>query len=445
MRKQTIAYMTALVMAIAGTFAFVGTGYGAKGGIPGPPTGGEVSNDLSFPAAVTESVNSIVANWSMPAEPELGVHFSYGCDVPEMEGQFSYPNTSCVDSLTAPQVYYTAEECTDGVAPSPCQGYEVSKIYWQKVDVNEWWADQDGVAPNVMSVAYLDWGDALEAVSWNEGSVIRVETQPYSSTIPGFDPALGSCAEATADPENDCKVGLQMWHVSGQGITEHWGARASEDDVSFNYDSPFQIINTGTARLNLTKMVPGEALCPMPGGNPGETPPIVGDWTGSEWDGTCTYMDAPYSVELSVGGKYVYGYNWRMRNVVALEDQCGAGWLKTGYWRLTFYTPGAVQFDDPLAHVTAPPAVPAYTRELPRTEFNPPMAMLPLSEDDGEEEETDALYIPVIDTVNNLTYIDICIVAKTQGGGGGGGGGPGGGGGGGGGGAPRGGGGRHVQ
>ncbi len=42
------------------------------------------------------------------------------------------------------------------------------------------------------------------------------------------------------------------------------------------------------------------------------------------------------------------------------------------------------------------------------------------------------LYQPVVDTTNNLTYLDICIVAKTQGGGGGGGGGgPGGGGGGG--------------
>ena len=36
------------------------------------------------------------------------------------------------------------------------------------------------------------------------------------------------------------------------------------------------------------------------------------------------------------------------------------------------------------------------------------------SSDPGED---DRLYKPVIDVGNNLTYIDICIVAKTQGGG----------------------------
>jgi uncharacterized membrane protein YgcG len=51
---------------------------------------------------------------------------------------------------------------------------------------------------------------------------------------------------------------------------------------------------------------------------------------------------------------------------------------------------------------------------------------------DAESEDPtadDRLYRPVIDIANNLTYLDICIVGKTQGGGGGGGGKPGGGGG----------------
>ena len=63
--------------------------------------------------------------------------------------------------------------------------------------MNEWWADDDGILlndPNSGSVAYVDWGDALEAVSWTERSVIRVETQPYGSTIPGFAPWLGTCS-----------------------------------------------------------------------------------------------------------------------------------------------------------------------------------------------------------------------------------------------------------
>jgi hypothetical protein len=434
------------VLAIAGMILVAvlsGNAFAAKGGDPGPPTGGETPNNLSVPGVQTESVNSIEANWSTPAEPLLGVHYSYGCDRGESNGNFSYPNTSCVNDLDAPTVYYTAEECTDTVQPSPCLGLEVSRIYWQKVDVNEWWADDDGISPNPGYVAYVDWGDALEAVSWNERSVVRVETQPYSATIDGFLPWDNTCETAaiaaSLNPEVVCKVGLQMWHVSGQGITEHWGVRADEASVSYNYDSPFQIIKTTNARLNLTKMEAGDALCSQPGeGGQGDDPPDVGPWNPvtATWGGTCTYSDAPYSVETSVGGKYVYGYNWRMKNV-ELDSLC-PGWVKTGFWRLTFYAPEDVIFDDAPAPNVAPPAVPSEVRTLPRTVFNTVLAdppPEPVIDPDAailingyavveSEDPTadDRLYRPVIDTVNNLTYIDICIVGKTQGGGGGGGG-----------------------
>ncbi|MDH4055810.1 MAG: hypothetical protein OEW73_05255 [Gammaproteobacteria bacterium] len=422
------------VVAAALTIALVavsGPGFAAKGGIKGPPTGGESSNNLSLPSVQTESANSIQANWTMPVEPVLGVHYSYGCALPESDGQFNYPNTSCVDNLTNPSEYYTAEQCTDDLQPSPCQGYPVSRIYWQKVDVNEWWADDDGILqeePNYASVSHVDWGDALEAVSWNERSVIRVETQPYSSTIPGFDPTILTCEQAAIaaglDPATECKVGFQMWHVSGQGITEHWGVRADEAAVSFNYDSPFQIIKTINARLNLTKLEPGAATCSMPGGNPGDESPLGenGVWLGSEWADTCTYSDAPYSVETSVGGKYVYGFNWRMKNV-ELDSIC-PGYLKTGFWRLTFYAPEDVIFDDPAAPNVAPPAVPTKARTLPRTEYItelvPPVIVAPSAEDEDPTAD-DRLYRPVVDAVNNLTYLDICIIGKEGGGGGGGG------------------------
>ena len=68
----------------------------AKGGIPGPPAGGESPNNLSTPAIQTESATTVIANWSVPTAPELGVHYSYGCDIPESDGQFNYPNTSCL-------------------------------------------------------------------------------------------------------------------------------------------------------------------------------------------------------------------------------------------------------------------------------------------------------------------------------------------------------------
>jgi hypothetical protein len=220
-----------------------------------------------------------------------------------------------------------------------------------------------------------------------------------------------------------------MWHVSGQGITEHWGVRATDaaEAFSFNYDSPFQIIKSTNARLNLTKMAAGDALCSMPGeSEPGDLPPAIGDWDSveSEWGGTCTLSDAPYSVETSVGGKYVYGYNWRMREV-DLSNRC-PGWLKTGFWRLTFYAPDDVIFDDAFAPNVAPPSSLAVPRVLPRNgvfnlEFPEPVVVI--TSEEGEDEGDDRLYQPVIDSDNNLTYLDICIVGKEGGGANGGGGG----------------------
>jgi hypothetical protein len=449
--------------------------FAAKGGIKGPPVGGETGNNLSLPSIQTESALSTAARWNVPTDGAvLGVHYSYGCDVPEGNEQFKYPNTSCVDSLDAPTIYYTAEECAD--VGMPCAGYPVSRIYWQKVEVNEWWADDEG--NNVWSVPvaakFVDWGDALEANSWNERSVIRVETQPYSSTLTDnpetndvyeasllvVDEATGqmeTCALAAADrgpgPDLGCKTGFQMWHVSGQGITEHWGVRATDADdaVSFNYDSPFQIIKTTDARLNLTKMAPGSANCSMPGGNPGDDPPTVGNWsydieskTGF-WESTCTYYDQPYSVETSVGGKYVYGFNWRMKNV-ELESMC-PGYEKTGFWRLTFYAPEDITFDvdedilnlvnedgTPVYIVNKAPPAPAsearvLVEEAPVFITSARLDVIASAESDEEDPDADdRLYRPVIDNDNNLTYLDICIVSKTKGGGGGGGGPAGGGG-----------------
>ena len=411
---------------------FSSPGFAAKGGDPGPPTGGETSNNLSIPGILTESSPevSVEAYWSVTGAPVLGEHFSYACPGEEYWEEFKYPNTSCVDHLMEPTIHYSAEDCVK--VDMPCEGMDVSelsRIYWQKEPLNEWWATDDGVSPEPVAVAYTDWGDALEAVSWNERSVIRVETQPWSTTIPDYSPVTACADAALGDPEFDCKVGFQMWHVSGQGITEHWGVRATDVDetVSYNFDSPFQIIKTSNARLNVTKMVAGDALCSQPGGNPGDDPPAVGAWNGSEWSGTCTVYDQPYTVETSVGGKYVYGYNLRMKEILP-SLECGDQWMKTGFYRLTFYAPDDVDFTGHLVNEipnVAPPSVPSEVRALPRTVFNTitvppePEPAIEAESDDEDPDADDRLYRPVIDPDNNLTYLDICIVAKSQGGGGG--------------------------
>lgn len=416
----------------------------ARGGIPGkpddpgggggnkPPT--EAVNNLSFPA-VSSYLSATTRRWTPPEEPELGVTYSYGCADPEMMDQFSYPNTSCVDDLAAPTQYLDAGACT--AEGAPCEGFPVSRIYWQKVTDNYWWAESEVGTP--VTAAYLDWGDALEAVSWNERSVVRVETQPYGSQLVDsngffidFDPSEGDTCTGVAeflnlDPLDACNIGFEMWHVAGQGTTEQWGVRVDDTDpyLPYAYESPFRIIHTDTARLNLAKLVPESATCPEPGGNPNDPPPVIETtWSpDTGWSGTCEWLDAPYTTELSITGKYVYGYNWRMKTV-ELESICqDQVWDKTGYWRLTFYTTNdAVVFgsgddngdgydDNPVLATTAPPTVTAIPTDLNTS------SVVILSE---EEEDTDALYIPVIDYENNLTYIDICITPKTQGGGGGG-------------------------
>jgi hypothetical protein len=235
---MTIIKRLSIVLAGAAVAAIVGFGGAASaapqwcidmGGPPckGGPGGGEeeAGNNLSLPAILTDTTNSVVANWNPPEDPVLGVHYSYGCAKKEASGAFSYPNTSCVDDLMNPTDYLEADVCV--LPDAPCEGYAVSRIYWQKVLDNSWWADEDGI-DGPAYVDHIDWGDALEARSWTARSQIRVETQPYSSHIPGFDPTLGTCADATSDDEADCRVGFQMWHVSGQVPDHHDRHRATE-------------------------------------------------------------------------------------------------------------------------------------------------------------------------------------------------------------------------
>ncbi|MEJ2471417.1 MAG: hypothetical protein P8Y96_09890, partial [Desulfuromonadales bacterium] len=108
MKKSIFAVATAL--ALACLLALGSTAMAAKGGDPGPPDGGEDAgvNQLSFPAIYTTSID---AYWDVNAEPVLGVDYSYGCAPPEESGIYSYPNTSCVDDLMNPTVYYTKEQC----------------------------------------------------------------------------------------------------------------------------------------------------------------------------------------------------------------------------------------------------------------------------------------------------------------------------------------------
>jgi hypothetical protein len=355
-------------MAVAACLA-AGAAQGAR------PPGGEVTvNNLSFPAVLMHAEG---AQASFSATNEVfGSTYSYACNKPETIDGRTFPNTSCVTSDGS--VYYTAEQCT---APgAPCDGLPVDRMYWQKRPLANRWAPDTVSGENGPEVeaTHLDWGDNLESVSWTDRSVIRVEMTPFAQL-------------------QDPLRGLQMWHVYGQGITELWGARATEEGLPYVYETPSAIINTIDARLNIAKLANGPATCPTEG--PGE-PPVPGNWVGGKWEGTWLLRDEAFTPELNIGGRYVYGYNWKMRRDVVPQDVDKQGW-----WRLTFYAPdrvrftGATMIEPPVVGDGTPTPLPAVTIGI------------------ESEEEEGPLYRPVVDAANNLTYIDICIVSRRGGGG----------------------------
>ncbi|MDD3813522.1 MAG: hypothetical protein PHZ02_02660 [Desulfocapsaceae bacterium] len=366
-------------------------------------------NNLSYPAVLIGPFTSTAPFFTVLGEG-LGTTYSYGCEGTEMLDVFSYPNTSCVDDLASPTIYYTAAECT---APGgKCAGKSVTRLYWQKEEDNTWSSQitavpTTGSAP--VNVRFVDWGDSIEVLSWNDYSILRLETQPF------VDLSQDPLPEVISDPPQT-QTGFQMWHVSGQGTTEQWGARveevAEERGQPYVYQSPYAIINAGTAELYLTKLFPWDDdypdyKCPATGG---DTPPVypadypfARTWTpGTGWSDSCNLEIVPYTLEQSVSGKFVHGYNWRVRDYTdpLPPPACGdPTWHRTGWWRLTYVPNGGADVS---------------TRKMSFMENTVKTApVIPLAAPTADEVET-TLYTPVVDVANNLTYIDICIVAKND-------------------------------
>lgn len=377
MELQSLLNPQSLVLAALLVAGGLGTAQAQHNGGGGGGGGGHTeaaTNNLSYPAAHTAEAGT-AAVWNVPGGT-LGITYSFGCNQPEVVGTTTYPNTSCVDDLGK---VLTAEACT--AVGGKCAGQALNRIYWQKVTVNDWWADSIGPT-GALNPRFLDWSDGLESVTWKATSTIRVETTPFAPVMPVL-------------------RGYQMWHVFAQGPDEQWGVRATDQEVPipYMYQSPVAIIHTPAARLNISKLEPGASTCPA--GRP--TAPLT--WTGSSWLEAKLLRDIPYTAELNVGGKYVYGYNWMLKRDV-IEP-----WSKAGWWRLTFYTSdSSTLFDDPTIPLGPPPAIPG--------EPGGPMAgsSFVAAADSGP------LYVPVIDVANNLTYLDICIAEGGSGSGGGGGG-----------------------
>lgn len=377
-----------------------------------------VGNNLSYPAVYT-SGGAGTFGWYPPDLAIFLDHFSYGCDVPETVDQYSYPNTSCVldDEVT----YLSPEECVASDGPCfPLAVDDLDLIYWQKLEDLTWEADTIVMVPPV-AASYLDWSDNLESNTWAVTSVIRIETQPFYQH-PDYEPLNSQWCD---DYPDLCMTGFQMWHASGHGPTEHWGVRVAPDVAQpFVYESPFAIIHTSAARLNIAKLEKADKQCPSPSGTPSDPPPdtstlvwntvqddtgriLYGYWTNTDGDDPCELEDLEQTVELNVGGKWTYGYNW-MTKRMDFDDCEAADYEQEGWWRLTFYTEdGSVDFGTDSGYwVGDKLAAPPLPEAAPQT----------------ESDTGDTLYAPEVLTEHNLTYIDICLANKGGGGGGGGGG-----------------------
>lgn len=260
------------------------------------------------------------------------------------------------------------------------------ELFHQQDPLNEWQAASLDVSAAPLEVNWIDWGDNIESRAWPDKSKIRVEVVLYQDLV---DPLLG----------------YEMGWVSGLGIDEMWGAN------TLTYDAYQATVYSHCARLTIQKLTAEPDVAQL------TWDPATGQWIGDVTEpfyNSAVFMDGAspvdkYSAEVNVKGKIIYGMLWDTRTH-------GDG---VGTYRLTFSLDGQ----------NAPVAVNTFFTAATQI-----LAPLPEEEALKAEPTGGRTYI---DTLNNLTYIDMDLTLSSGGGrnrpdnpgGGGGGGGHGGGGG----------------
>ena len=343
--RRWLGIVAALALAASLVLPAAAAGYGKGGGGGG---GGETSvgNNLSFPVIWSDGVTKTLRGTML---------------VPVLEGQ------SVTDA--------------DGT------------WYLQQDPNNTWQAENvDGTAAPV-NVSWVDWGDNLEGKPWPVGQQLRVETTLLEDLTTAMQ-------------------GYTMKVLYGSGSTEMQGTNGVA------YDSTQAIIYSGAARLTIQRIDPTLAYDPN---NVPTWDAATSRWTGSavipnpsSTDGTFYNMavfqtgDGPgfYAGEINVGGKIVYGYNWKTTGYAA------------GTYRLTFSLDKA-GFEAANPGMTLNTFFDAGSQILPSAEGE---AVTPAAETGGTAVEA-------IDVANQLSYLDVVLTGSQGGKGGRGGGGSGGGGG----------------
>ena len=238
--------------------------------------------------------------------------------------------------------------------------------YPQKTEGNTWQADY--LTEQQVDVSYVDWGDNIEAVNPKIGRPFRLEIQLYKQLQEWTD----------FDPASNGMTGYLM------ALLEYpSSANEQQGTNTMTYEGNFATVVSNVWKLGIQYCGDG----------------IPGDlyWDGSAWlsaTTTCTDVPVSFAVELNVGGKLIFGGSqggWKPRNA--------------GLYRITFYSPVGTNLSLADAEVAnyADFAV-------------PPTPVVLVSESDSDEGD-EGVATPVVDAVNNISYVDVQVVAGGGGGG----------------------------
>jgi len=267
-------------------------------------------------------------------------------------------------------------KCEDGSEPNDGDFSTVYKAYIQKDSKNVWQAYNAAVpAGETLNIDWVDWGDNLESLAWKLNSKVRTEM------------VLLEDIEAVTQ--------FSMRHVDSWGTDEVHGLQTTLDDEPVYGTGTQATVFSPNARLTIQKMNYQSGTF-----NPSRLTWVPGNgWTETDSEDVDIINDVPlldqavseagsgpafFNAEINVKGKIMYGYTWDVNQMNQGE----------GHYRLTF------SFDEGAAGIG--------TAKF--DEFT--QIIVPEEETTEEGKVTEAPGdggIGVMDSSNNLTYMDVLI------------------------------------
>jgi len=386
------------------------------GGKPTPSTG---VNSLSFPVIWAEDVAKILPG-TFGMTPTLTGEWWYQWGTNGIDPDVT--PASCLPDPDESNLTLNPDGlplCDDGVPgsvdlvnhiagePAADNPLALAKGYIQKDDGNVWqaWsgnvaASGEGELDGTLVVDSIDWGDNLESVDWYTRSQVRTEVVLF---------------QTLAVPQLE----YQMRHTSGWGIDEVHGLATDLTNVPMLGPGDRATVYTHCARMTIQKLLVDR------------TDPLVGDlvwvpeigWTEPAEDPLNPGFPYPddvvnpaifnkpvyeggdgpgyYSAEINVKGRIIFGYTWNVRQ---LNDAVVNGGEAAGDYRITFSLDqicGTATLNTFFVDGVTGIMVPAEEEEV---------VITPAEGDENNNDTGGA--VGVLDFANNLTYMDVRILAR---------------------------------